>query len=273
MSDSPISLLSMFEMGEFVAPTREEVIKRSTDSPTAFENWIGAVEESGANSPASLVLPLSLSIQDMFMDGGAMAPNDADHLSDLCRQIKDFGAEHGFPLFIKTSFTSAKHYWKETCLLPEADVTPDNLLNHIFQLCLYQSMSPNVYTPSLIVRKMIDVEPIFTAFSGKMPITEEFRVFSTDGVMNGYQPYWPERSIEGQNPSVDNWREKLASISEPSSENLDDMGHISSLVTKKLGGYWSIDFLKDRDGKLWVIDLAEGNLSFKCKDGYKSTCE
>jgi hypothetical protein len=29
------------------------------------------------------------------------------------------------------------------------------------------------------------------------------------------------------------------------------------------GGYWSVDFLRDRDGKAWLTDMAEGERSFR----------
>lgn len=169
------------------------------------------------------------------------------------------GDEVGFPLFLKTSFTAAKHYWRESCFMPNAQ--PQTVLRHLAELCMYQSMSPHPYSPSLVVREMIKTAPAFIAFDGGMPVTKEFRVFSDSGKVSGYQPYWPELSI--QKPSIEGWREALVGIKEPSAQQLAEMVETAKAVTEKLGGYWSVDFLADKDGQLWLIDMAEGNLSYR----------
>lgn len=47
------------------------------------------------------------------------------------------------------------------------------------------------------------------------------------------------------------------------------MRHWAQEIAKKLRGYWSIDFLADKDGTLWLIDMAEGQKSYRCKAGYQ----
>jgi hypothetical protein len=85
---------------------------------------------------------------------------------------------------------------------------------------MYQSMSPNPFAPSLVVREMIPTTPVFTAFAGQMPVTQEFRVFADSGKILGYQPYWPKDSI--QEPSREDWEAALESLtsSPPSSLRL-----------------------------------------------------
>ncbi len=65
------------------------------------------------------------------------------------------------------------------------------------------------------------------------------------------------------NPSCEDWEPRLAAIKNPSKADIEFMARAAEEITQRLGGYWSVDFLKDKHGKLWVIDLAEGALSYR----------
>ncbi|MBD8088652.1 hypothetical protein IFT48_01580 [Pseudomonas fluorescens] len=226
-------------------------------SKNAFASWFHAVEKSGVNYPVTLSLPLSINLQASLM-GEPIDEDPNPEVDALVAAIQKFGEEQGFPLFIKTSFTSNKHYWSETCRLASAD--RETVMQQVYNLHEYQAMcSPYMFTPELIVRKMIDVEPVFEAFMG-MPVTEEFRLFARDGKLEAYQPYWPVAAIK--NPSVEDWEARLATIKTPKKEDLQYMTRYAEKISKSLGGYWSVDFLRGKDGKLWLIDMAEGNRSY-----------
>lgn len=242
-----------------------EMYQDCASNPNAFSNWFSHVVAENIKHPATLTVPLGQGFQTGMLNGEAPTDQSLAEVDDLLSKIEQFGKQYGFPLFIKTSYTSNKHYWTETCCLNNADRA--TVLNQIYGLIEYQAcMSPHMFTPELVVREMIATDPVFFAFDN-MPITEEYRVFARSGRIDGYQPYWPATSIE--NASVDDWVDALAAISTPSAKDLAYMTEASERITKRLGGYWSVDFLKDKDGQLWLIDMAEGDKSFKCEVGYK----
>ena len=63
-------------------------------------------------------------------------------------------------------------------------------------------------------------------------------------------------------PSCEDWEAALESIKAPSAAPLEEMVTTARKVAPALGGYWSVDFLADKEGDLWLIDMAEGHLSY-----------
>lgn len=121
---------------------------------------------------------------------------------------------------------------------------------------------------TVIASLLVKTKPLFTAFIGDMPITQEFRLFTKDGKVEGWQPYWPLKAFEGQRVSIDNVKDALESISTPSQDLLDQMIEYANRVSGKLDGDWSVDFLIDKNGRPVLIDMAEAHKSFKCDAGY-----
>lgn len=261
---TPLDLDSLFVIPEFdetqLQAMMAQAYERCQSNPNAFSNWFHAVEAAGVRHPKTTTLPLSPELQSTLLDGKPATAQVEEQIDALVLSIQAFGAEHGYPLFVKTAFTSAKHYWAEACSLPDGQ--PQTILAHLCELLNYQGMNGiETFTPELVIREMIDVAPVFSAFEGRMPVTEEYRVFARDGVIEGYQPYWPVDSI--QKPSIEAWEAALAAISTPTGKDLDFMINASERITRSLKGYWSVDFLKDKDGKLWLIDMAEGHRSYR----------
>jgi len=261
-------LLSLFEpepSTEVRSARRAQMYQDSAVDQNAFSSWFPAVVAENIRHPSTLTIPLDLAFQDKVLEEQHPEGEYLEQVKKLADQIEAFGKQHGFPLFIKSSFTSAKHSWNTSCYLENAN--PTGLLDNLFEILHFQACcSPHRYTPELVVREMIPTDAKFWAF-GNMPVTEEFRVFARSGRAVGYQPYWPKTSI--QDASLDDYDDLLTSIATPSAKDLAYMTEASERVTKRLGGYWSVDFLKDKDGRLWLIDMAEGDKSFKCEVGYK----
>lgn len=138
----------------------------------------------------------------------------------------------------------------------------EEVLNKIGNMAVFLTFSPHPYAPHLIVREMIKTEARFTAFND-MPITQEFRFFARDGVVASYQPYWPAEAFnEHAAPSIPDWKDKLEEMKVIDPDDLTTLGKVAAKVSSELGGYWSIDFLKDKDGIWWLIDMAEGDQSY-----------
>ena len=277
--DYPVNELPPFPLGDldslFIMPEFDEsqlasqmvdAYERSKTNPNAFSNWFHAVENAGVRHPKTQVLAISPEIQAQILDNKPLATENQVEMDALVASVQAFGEQHGFPIFWKTSFSSAKHFWNQACALPNGE--PETVMNHLAELLTFQCMNGiETFTPELILREMIKVNPVFTAFEGQMPVTEEYRVFARNGTIEGFQPYWPVESIK--DPSSEGWESALATISTPTDRDIDFMTKASERITRALKGYWSVDFLKDKDGQLWLIDMAEGDRSYRNEAGFK----
>lgn len=168
----------------------------------------------------------------------------------------------GYPVFLRTGHTSAKHQWKDTCHVPG----PKALEAHVLRIVEFSECTGVVGLPVHVwaVRKLLPTIPVFTAFSGRLPVCREFRFFARDGRVQCWHPYWPEDSITGHNPSCEDWKARLKQESFLCPEYLDYLSFKTESITRALGGYWSVDWLWTQDG-WYLTDMAEGEHSWHWK--------
>jgi len=98
-----------------------------------------------------------------------------------------------------------------------------------------------------------------------MPIAREFRLFvHKDNILHA-QPYWPEHAVAATVQEKDiPWEDLLRAASVLTQAEYDYL----ACETKKIGialpdHEWSVDWLQDKDGAWWMIDMAIGGVSFK----------
>lgn len=250
----------------FVMPSNEELAAKALANPTAMHNWLGAVEASEIPSPRTVMLPFSIEAQHEICEGAGDEKGVAD-LRALVRGVREAGEQFGYPLFMKTSLFSGKHDWEKTCFITAED-TDESILKKMGEQTHFWMMFGSGYATHLAVREMIETKPVFHAFVGNMPITQEFRLFTKNGEVEGYQPYWPLKAFKDHYTSIENVEEALQSIATPSPELLDKMIEYTNRLSDKLEGDWSVDFLINKDGDPVLIDMAEAHKSFRCDVGY-----
>jgi hypothetical protein len=120
-------------------------------------------------------------------------------------------------------------------------------------------------------RKIIETEPIFTAFGGQMPITREFRFFFNNHKLVCFHPYWPATAINGHTEDK-NWKEKLDTINKLTAKEEKLLTGLTRAVSYKFEGFWSVDWLQGKDKNWYAIDMATGEDSYhypSCKKGAK----
>lgn len=259
--------------GKISLPSEDEInqrcierYKNSLNNPNQFTYWFPVVKKVlDSNSlqvkyPKTKTTPLSQDAFDVLLKEDEQAIINHAEINELVKWVQDsmkeFDSEHAF---IKNSLFSAKHSWIDSCYITKSSDIKKNICNILY----YWAMVSHEYPTSMVVREFINATPAFHAFN-KMPITQEFRLFSKDGVTHSYQPYWPAHSI--QNPDCDNWEQKLKSISKPSEELLALMIQAANEITKEIGGDWSVDFLIDENGIPWLIDMALTSQSYISDD-------
>ncbi|MEG0869636.1 MAG: hypothetical protein RSG77_21725 [Hafnia sp.] len=242
------------------AMTEKDLYSDCKASPTAFENWFGTVEALGIRSPASIVIECPKSFSMEILDNRPLSEESRLMLARVSAAVQSMADKTGFPVFVKNGFTSNKQEWKNSCCFTSADSV--EVLDKLTSMALFLCNSPLSYAPSIIVREMIKTDAQFYAFDGHMPITQEFRLFARDGKAVAYQPYWSLEAFDDKTLKPTDWQERLAAMKHITSDDLKQLADHAAAVSGNLGGYWSVDFLKDQEGRWWLIDMAEGELSY-----------
>ncbi|MBD80386.1 MAG: hypothetical protein CL840_15835 [Crocinitomicaceae bacterium] len=254
---------AMAEHAKRNAPSEDELLARtiarfekSKKDPNHIENWFHAVIANGIRHPKTQLIPFPIEATIAILKEDQDAFFGCKELDEVEQAVKrafdTFGKD---ALFLKNSLYSGKHTWNRTC-----HITRDsNIRNHLGQITYEWLMRSPVYATHMVVRELIETAPVFHAFGGT-PIVQEFRLFAKDGKTYAYQAYWPANSI--LDADTNDWAQKLESISEATQQQMDEMIKGADRVTRTLRGDWSVDFLIDKDGAPWLIDMAVASQSY-----------
>lgn len=216
--------------------------------------------------PKTIMIPLTEQItneEEIF----SLIKKDVDKIKNALYEI-------GFPAFIRTDISSAKFSFNKSCYI-EDDL---NLENHLYELIVYDLMRDiiGISSSAIFVREYIEPIYSFKAFHGLLPIAKERRYFIRNGDIQCHHPYWIEESIQFPIKKLDlknrkkiydepkDWKKELHSLN---METNDEINIILKLCRNVIDsgfqeGYWSIDFMKGKNGKWYLIDMAEGNKSW-----------
>jgi hypothetical protein len=220
--------------------------------------WFPKLEEIGIPVPRTEIVQFVEDISQYFFDGEVNPLLDAyiEEIKDACNKI-------GYPCFLRSGHTSAKHSWNKSCFVTD----PDCVGYSVYEICEFSEICDMIGLPTNVwaARELLPTHPIFTAFHGQMPITAEFRLFVKDEKCTHIQPYWPADCIE--RPSVPDWEERLAEISLLCDEDRSYLVGQSERIGKHIGGYWSIDWLFATDRGWTCTDMADGDRSFRWEGG------
>jgi len=240
------------------------------DAQNCMSYWLPKLVEVGVPTPETIMVNMD-KVDANFVDGlkevfWVREPSDEQTaaLFKFRQVLEEMGRRIGYPFFLRTGHTSHKHNWATTCFIQNKAV----LMNHaqdIAEWSIMADMKGGLPINVWVARKMIDVAPAFEAFSGKMPITKEMRYFFKDHKMLCSHPYWSEKSLDGHVRDDKNWKLKLQGMNSLSSEDKILLKSQTEKVALKFEGYWSIDWLKGKDGRWYVIDMATGEDSFHWK--------
>ncbi|MHC4799934.1 MAG: hypothetical protein ACYTF1_25135, partial [Planctomycetota bacterium] len=180
--------------------------------------------------------------------------------------------EWGYPLFLRTGHTSAKHSWKNSCFVE----SEKRLGRCVFELFEYSAMAmPSLPVNVWAIRELLDLDVRFNAFWGEMPISVEQRFFiEPDGVIC-HHPYWPPEAFEKTHQKPDDWEELLTKMNDDiTPEEIEYLDYQCGQVLMKgeFEGRWSVDFARDKKGFWYLIDMAPMEVSYHwpgCEHGKK----
>lgn len=190
-------------------------------------------------------------------------------LEPLMVSLAEAGDRLGYPFFLRTDLTSAKHRWKESCYVTDKR----DLYRSVYTLVEFSFGCDLLGLPvnAFVARKYIPMATIFTAFRYGLPVNPERRIFIRDGKALCYHPYWNEEAIEDGTPPEmlpQGWRQILekANSDPPGGDRRRLLYQMAEEVGERLPGYWSVDFCLGKDNMWYLIDMAEGERSWHPED-------
>ena len=174
-----------------------------------------------------------------------------------CGAIREAADRLGYPLFIRTDLCSAKHSFLDTCYVPDKRRLMPNLIRLIDE-----NLSLNIVGlpfRGFVFRRYVEPAWRFRAFNG-LPIAPERRCFIRDGELEAVYAYWPEEAI--LRPDREGWEDMLREMNSIG-EEVEKFRRWCRLIGEVLPGYWSVDFMLTSTGEWILIDMAEGDKSWR----------
>lgn len=209
--------------------------------------WLPAITEAGLPVPKTIIVPYKHHLCMPIFDG-----EHSDEFDRLSSAVMDAAREIGFPVFIRTDLTSAKHSGPDAYKI-EAD-GQNRPIAETLEDTEMKTWLEREGAQAFLVREFLNLNAPFTAFHG-LPIAREFRFFANENGVKCWHGYWPEYTIDGYQPSCEDWRDKLAEIS--ATPKAPELWYMAVEAAKACGGGdWSVDFCQDVDGKWWCPDMA-----------------
>jgi hypothetical protein len=176
--------------------------------------------------------------------------------------VCDAAEQIGYPVFLRTDLCSGKHDWKSSCYVSDSSKVIGNLAKVIESNVRWQMLG--IEPMAAIIREFLDLETSFTAFIGDMPINKERRYFVRGKEVLCGHPYWPETTFNNHPARMANdpeWESKLAKLNKvDSSERV--LTEYAATVGAAMGGFWSVDFAKAKNGQWYLLDMALGENSY-----------
>ena len=229
---------------------------------TCLSWWFPKIRDAGLPVPKTIIIELKDKniLKDIFsvFDGEKLT-----HISEpFFNEIKKAADEIGYPFFLRTGQTSAKHNWSHTCFVSNAE----QIQEHVIRIVEYSEMVSIMGVPWDVwaVRQFLPTLSLGTCSGfGGMPICREFRFFVDGGKVLCWHPYWPIKALvqggavsikEGE--SLHMLYERLCVCSDES-----PLYDLAIKVGEAVEGEWSVDLLETERG-WYVTDMAETHKSF-----------
>lgn len=223
---------------------------------TALSYWFPKLVEFGIPVPKTIQVRMPAGLLGTMLnifdgdDPGYDFPVFVNHIKSACDEI-------GYPCFLRTDHTSAKHEWSRSCFVQDGG----RIANHICRIVEYSEicgMFGELPWEYWAVREYLPIHPFGVCLGYEnMPICREFRFFVEDGAVRCFHPYWPLDALElGGAEDVD--YEELCALSEHDEVLLREL---ATCASHAVPGAWSVDIL-DTERGWFVTDMAEAHKSF-----------
>lgn len=217
-------------------------------NPNSALIWFPTIEAAGLPVPRTVMIPYNHQACASIFDGVQSYEFDR-----LMLAVSDASKCIGYPVFIRTDLSSAKHSGPRV-FRAESEYDISRCLAFTIEDNEMKFWTEQHGPAAIMVREWLSLHSTFTAFNG-LPIAREFRLFADSRTVLCAHPYWHPEAIEEHCDDPD-WREKLAVLNEMPG-NYGELCAMAMQAAAACGGdRWSVDFAMDRDGKWWLIDMA-----------------
>lgn len=224
---------------------------------TELSYWFPKLEVAGIAVPKTRLVTMPRPAQECVwasFDGKDGTSDQTSSYDNFVCDIRIAAEAFGFPCFLRTDHTSAKHSWDNTCFVK----APDDIKRHVFSIVEFSECCGFIGLPYSVwaVREFLPTIPHGTCPNySNMPVCREFRFFVDDGVMRCAHPYWPLQALnDGGWSGSDIDFEKMCRWPH-------ELKDLAEAAGRAVGGSWSIDILETRRG-WYVTDMAEAEKSF-----------
>lgn len=211
------------------------------------------LESAGLPVPRTILVPMpDAAFRDVFrvFDGEPMNGDALPFFADI-RAAAD---SIGYPCFLRTGQTSAKHFWERTCFLD----APESIPSHVIEIVEFSECASLVGLACdiWVVRELLPTKPLgICPEYGNMPLCRELRFFVAKGEVQCWHHYWPLESVKQGGADVSLYDELT------STDGYEEAFSLAHKVAKAIGGAWSVDVLETERG-WYVTDMAEADKSF-----------
>lgn len=229
-----------------------------TINKTALSYWFPLIEAAGLPVPKTRIIAMPDDVQseigEAFDSNGAM-----EKFTLFVAEVAVVADTLGYPIFLRTDFTSSKHNWERTCHVQ----TREALAQHIYYLAEdseIMDMMGGLPWNTLVLREMLPTIPKAVCPRYRnMPVCREFRFFVEAGHVKCWHPYWPENSLRQGGIETD--IEFMTEMGMHSPRELAELTNLAEWVSSVVPGAWSVDILETKRG-WFVTDMAEAHKCF-----------
>lgn len=190
-----------------------------------------------------------------------------DFGKSIVKAIKDgFGENPKLPLFLK-GYTFSNKFTFSDCIIRSLD--PLKVGQQALNIAYSAMCVGATYQAGFAIREFIDPKCNLPKIYGGMPLHTEFRAFYNFDTKNllAVYPYWDKETMLTNLRGFD--RDTFADYANVlDGKFTNSIVEVTKLAEHQLRlvdgllGIWSVDFMKDVSGKVWLIDAAVGNQSY-----------
>ena len=237
-------------------------ISMTSRSKVCLSYWFPKLLELGISVPETYVcsIPRELMLAKPLC-GETFTEEEQRLVDGLIADLTVAAERIGFPVFLRSGWTSHKHGWKDSCYVERAD----QIRSHVMNIVEFSEMVDVLGLPTSVwvVRKMLEPITFFHAFNG-MPVNLEVRLFAGPHGLYCYHPYWPKEALESRSaqPDNENWESLFEILRIKCVERGPELFDDSVKIAQALGGDWSIDWLLTKEDKWYCTDMAPAAISY-----------
>jgi len=243
-------------LSEHIRPCRVmRIIKNLQMNKNSALIWLPKIVEAGLQTPKTVVVEYDHRTVIQIFDGA-----DVPEFTILIENVKAACNRIGYPVFIRTDLSSAKHDGPNAYRIDSDDGIIKALSATLEDNEIKFWLEPNP-PKAVLIREWLNLDSPFSAFGGHA-IAREWRFFADSEKVRCFHPYWPEDSIQFFGiPEPDGWSDSLKSLhNEP--ENIKELKQLAVLAAGLYGCYASVDIAMDVTCKWWLTDMATAEDSY-----------